>query len=163
MDTGMSANDRRIRARLGTVVGTVAACSLLLAGCGGAPSAPALRLEMPVIDLGVLDPGTREVSIPIANVGGSPLKIAEVTSSCSCTVAEGPCELPAGGRGSVQATVKVSPGPGSARLAVACDQAEKTQVVHLTWFGKSPPQLVPSTLQLVRRRGEEARGKVEVS
>ena len=137
--------------------------NLLFAGCARTPTPSILYLESPTLDLGVLDPGEHPFSIAIENRGGSGLAIERISSSCSCTVAKSPPMVLPGAKAAIQGTVKVSPGPGAARLSIADNDPGKERLVQLSWFGRSPPRLLPPSLEISQRLGETATREFEIS
>jgi hypothetical protein len=142
-------------------VAIVAAMST--SGCFNSSSPPQFYTEMPFVDLGVLDPGKHSFAIEIANHGGGRLCIEKVISSCSCTIANPPIDLTPGGRGQIRGTVSVGAGPGSARLFIAGNDQVQEHVVHLTWFGKSTPKILPPLLHISKRSDETAVRDIEIS
>ncbi len=78
------------------------ALALLLTACGG--GSPAIALEQDALDLGEVPMGDiRSAEVQIENVGGRPLVIEAVTTSCGCTEAEvEPKTLEAGSSGVLQ-------------------------------------------------------------
>jgi hypothetical protein len=64
--------------------------SMLIYGCSGKPGIPKIELSVTSFDLEDINPdeGKREEVFFIKNIGGAPLKILSVSTSCGCTVAE---------------------------------------------------------------------------
>ncbi len=132
-------------------------------GCGSRAAAPELHIESLAIDLGILEPGTHEFSVPIENRGGAPLTIRSVDSSCSCTVARAPVTLAGGAADQIQGSVHVGAGPGSARLQIGHNAPTREHVIQLTWFGKTAPRLVTSSVEISQRIGQSAIRELEIS
>ncbi|MHB1557828.1 MAG: hypothetical protein ACYC61_10130 [Isosphaeraceae bacterium] len=153
----------RRRLRGATFLSFVIASVLGIGGCTHRGGPPQFHLVKAWNDLGVLDPGKHELSIDVENRGGSPLHFKKISSSCSCTVAKVPADLPPGGRGSVRVMVTVGPGSGSAQLFIVTDDPDSEHVVHLSWFGKSTPRLIPWSVEISQRASGVAVQEIEIS
>lgn len=85
----------------GMVVGVVV---ILLTACGGAP--PRVSVEPPAQDLGEVPQQLLQVSYTVRNLGGSPLRIEKISTSCECTKATMDQDtIPPGGSAALRVTL----------------------------------------------------------
>ncbi len=134
-----------------------------LHGCGEGERPARVVFVADVVDLGVLDPGEVDFTVPFRNDGSVPLRVGQVSSTCSCTNAEATPEVGPAGSGTVRGKVKVQSGPGAAELTVATEGTGEPRKLRLKWFGKSTPTLVPAALDVRMRAGVAQSRQVEIS
>ncbi len=99
--------------------------------------------QEPFLDLGELPPGSKSVSLVIANPGDEALNISGVSSNCSCLVANAPDSIEPRATGVIQLDLSISPGPRKVELTVESNDPTSTTKAILIWHGKANAHLMP--------------------
>ena len=147
----------------GTGVAMIAAAGLLAAGRLGKSTPGELRAMQPAVEWRCADPSIARGSSPagpefeVVNVGGSPVRILSISTSCGCAKAEAsPLLVPPGGRSTVAVTVDSSEvGVRVSTITLQTDAPATPSVeLRVAVEGyRDPPYLVDATKALCFREG----------
>jgi len=113
------------------------------------------------LNLGILEPGRHEITIPILNRGAQEEVIEQISSSCSCVVSSPPGTVPAMKQKAAMVNVSVREGHGEATI-VFMTKSGKRESVNLNWRGRSGALLVPPRVFQKLASGERFARKVQV-
>ncbi len=122
---------------------------LMAAGCTDRHPPPKLIVSSNTVLPEAIPYGGKDIELPIANHGIGELRIAQVTTSCSCAAAAGTEKIQPGGNGKLTVRLqKARPGVNSARLLVHSNDPQSPHEVFLAWYGASIPALDPPVITI---------------
>jgi hypothetical protein len=130
-----------------------------------APSGIPLLVEPPLVDFGVVAPGTKHPArFMLRNAGTEPLTIARAQPSCKCTTLEDISgkKIPVGGFIELKAEIKAQSSPGTKKAEVKVLIDGYTQVVNIVLRNEVslPVRVSPAYLNVVQ--GQPTTGRLIV-
>ncbi len=102
------------------------------------------RLDGPseILEQGILSPGEHRLALAIKNIGGAPLVVTKIESSCTCALAEVPDRIEPGQTKGLTAIIRVAPGPRYAYLTIHSNDPSGPRQFAVHWNGKAIPSLL---------------------
>ncbi len=127
-------------------------------------SSPRLDTSNAVVSLGLLSPGDTQKSIDIRNIGGRPLELRSIRSSCKCVVVGLPEPIAPGSYGTLDLNLKVAKGAGKADLLIESDDPSGPHRISLAWYGRGAvPSLSPPSIRGTVSYGDSITRTVTIS
>ncbi|MBX7075203.1 MAG: DUF1573 domain-containing protein [Pirellulales bacterium] len=155
----------RYGSSLKAAIAALGLCAVSLPGCRPAPAAglaPHLVLKEDHINLGIIPRSKPALArITLSNTGPGNLRVMQIGTSCSCTLAEPPSEVPPGKQGVLLIKVpKPEAGPKSARVLIRSNDPDSPHELFVSWYGESPPSFAPPKIDVTAEGGKPFRRTV---